>query len=41
MVACGEVEIATVGTDDQAADYLTKMSEEVTFKRHRMTVQGW
>ena len=40
-VAKGEVEIESVGTDDQAADYLTKMSDEVTFKRHRMTVQGW
>ena len=40
-VASGEVDIATVGTDDQAADFLTKMSDEVTFKRHRMTVQGW
>ena len=40
-VTCGEVTIPTIGTLDQAFDYLTKEFNQSTLGRHSFTIQGW
>jgi hypothetical protein len=40
-VTRGDITIHPIDSENQAADYLTKPSPVVLFRRHRMMVQGW